>query len=124
MNEQETFALFDDIGAAFARHDIAAMVGYFAKDGVFVNAIGPDPFGTRYEGHEQIRGYFDNLFASTEEVQWEKQDARVVGDKAYTEWHRRATLKSGEKQDWLGVDIYTFGEGEILKKDTYIKVVG
>jgi len=24
----------------------------------------------------------------------------------------------------LGVDVYTFGEGEILKKDTHIKVVG
>ena len=110
MTEQETFALLDKIGAAFARHDVGAMVGYFAKEGAFVNAVGPDPFGTRYTGHDEIRSYFDKLFATTEDVQWEKLDARIAGDKAYTEWHRRATLKSGEKQDWLGVDIYTFGD--------------
>ncbi|MBT4486879.1 MAG: nuclear transport factor 2 family protein [Rhodospirillaceae bacterium] len=123
MDNETTFKLLDDIGAAFARHDIDAMVGYFAVDGEFVNAIGSDPHGTCYKGHQQIRGYFEGLFATVEDVQWEKTDIRVVAEKAYAEWHRRATLKSGETQDWLGVDIYTFGDGEILKKDTYIKVV-
>ena len=47
-----------------------------------------------------------------------------VDDKAYAEWHRRATLKSIEAQDWLGVDVYTFANSKIAKKDTYIKVVG
>ena len=112
-----------EIGAAFACHDISVMVRYFAADGEFVNAIGPDPHGTTYKRHEQIRGYFENLFATVEDVQWEKTDIRVVDEKAYAEWHRRATLKSGETQDWLGVDIYTFGGREIVKKDTYIKVV-
>ncbi len=124
MNETETLALLDDIGAAFARHDIDAMVGYFAADGEFVNAVGPDPHGTRYKGHAEIRGYFEGLFELVEDVQWEKTDVRVLGEKAYAEWHRRATLKTGEKQDWLGVDIYTFGAGKIAKKDTYIKVAG
>jgi uncharacterized protein (TIGR02246 family) len=124
MNEQETLALLTDIGAAFARHDIAAMAGYFAEDGEFVNAIGPDPHGTRYVGRQAIRGYFETLFAATKEVQWDKLDIRVVGEKAYAEWHRRAVLNNGEQQDWLGVDIYTFKNGEIAKKDTYIKVVG
>ncbi|MDD9904934.1 MAG: nuclear transport factor 2 family protein [Rhodospirillaceae bacterium] len=123
MTRDETLSLLDEIGAAFARHDIDAMVRYFAADGEFVNAIGPDPHGTTYKGHEQIRGYFENLFATVEDVQWEKTDIRVADEKAYAEWHRRATLKSGETQDWLGVDIYTFGGREIVKKDTYIKVV-
>ncbi len=123
MDEAATLKLIDEIGAAFARHDIDAMVGYFAPDGAFVNAIGPEPHGTRYQGHQEIRGYFEALFEAVEDVQWEKSDIRVAGEKAYAEWHRRATLKSGEKQDWLGVDIYTFGNGQIVKKDTYIKVV-
>jgi uncharacterized protein (TIGR02246 family) len=123
MNEQETRALLDDIGAAFARHDIDAMAGYFAEDGEFVNAIGPDPHGTRYIGRDDIKGYFTTLFTTTKEVQWEKLDIQISGDKAYAEWHRKATLNTGEKQDWLGVDVYTFKGGEIAKKDTYIKVV-
>jgi hypothetical protein len=48
----------------------------------------------------------------------------VVGNRGITEWHRSATLASGEKQEWLGVDIYTFRGQKILRKDTYIKVVG
>lgn len=124
MTRDETLKLLDDIGAAFSRHDIGAMVGYFAADGEFVNAVGSDPHGTTYKGHQQIRGYFENLFEMVEDVQWEKTDIRVIDEKAYAEWHRRATLKTGETQDWMGVDIYTFGNGEIVKKDTYIKVVG
>ena len=100
------------------------MVGYFATDGEFVNAVGPDPHGTCYKGHGEIRGYFEGLFDRVEDVQWEKTDIRVINEKAYAEWHRRATLKNGETQDWLGVDIYTFAHGKIAKKDTYIKVVG
>ena len=33
------------------------------------------------------------------------------------------TLKPGEKQSWLGCDLYTFRQGLIVLKDTYIKVV-
>jgi uncharacterized protein (TIGR02246 family) len=116
--------LLDEIGAAFARHDIDAIVGFFAEDGEFVNAIGSEPFGARYTGHSEIRGFFEQLFGQVAELQWEKSDIRIVGNKAYSEWHRKATLKNGEKQDWLGVDIYTFSNGKILKKDTYIKAVG
>ena len=37
---------------------------------------------------------------------------------------RTATLGTGEKQSWLGCDLYTFRRGLIVLKDTYIKVVG
>ena len=40
-----------------------------------------------------------------------------------TEWLRTATLKTGERQAWLGCDLYTFRDGLIVMKDTYIKVV-
>jgi taurine dehydrogenase small subunit len=123
MTEQETLALIDEISAAFAAHDIDAMVSYFAADGEFVNAVGSDYFGTRYTGADEIRGYFEKLFATAADVQWHKSDIRVAGDKAYAEWRRLATLADGAKQDWQGVDIYSFKNGKIQKKDTYIKVV-
>lgn len=123
MTEEETLDLVDQISAAFAAHDIDAMVSFFADDGAFVNATGPDYFGTRYVGHQAIRGYFEPLFGNTSDVRWDKLDIRVAGDKAYAEWRRTATLADGEKQDWLGVDVYTFKGRKILKKDTFIKVV-
>ena len=57
-------------------------------------------------------------------MRWDKHDISAIGDKAYAKWRRHATLADGTKQDWLGVDIYTSENAMILKKDTYIRVVG
>jgi len=113
-----------EIGAAFARHDVDGIVGAFAEDGEFRNARGPDVWGKGYKGHAAIRGYFEALFATTSDVQWRHTAEFVCGDRAVTEWHRTATLASGEKQEWLGCDLYTFRDGQIVMKDTFIKVVG
>jgi hypothetical protein len=70
-------------------------------------------------------GPISSLYSKkTGDVRWDKHDIRAIGDKAYAEWRRHATLADGTKQDWLGVDIYTFENGTFLMKDTYIKVVG
>ncbi|QQS14732.1 MAG: nuclear transport factor 2 family protein [Rhodospirillales bacterium] len=113
-----------EIGAAFARHDVDGIVGAFAADGEFRNARGPDVWGKSYKGHAAIRSYFEPLFASVSDVQWRHTSEFVCGDRAVTEWHRTATLPSGERQEWLGCDLYTFRHGLIVMKDTYIKVVG
>ena len=41
MNEQETQPLLDGTGTAFTARDIDAMARHFAKNGEFVNVIGP-----------------------------------------------------------------------------------
>ena len=92
--------------------------------GEFRNAKGPDHWGQSYKGKAAIRSYFEPLFASTGDVQWKHTSEFICGNRAVTEWHRTATLKTGEKQSWLGCDLYTFRRGLIVMKDTYIKVVG
>ncbi len=119
-----TVELLQEIGRAFARHDVEAIVGAFADDGEFRNAKGPDVWGQSYKGHAAIRGYFTALFANTSDVRWDHTAEYVMGDRAVTEWHRKATLSTGERQEWLGCDLYTFRGRKILRKDTYIKVVG
>ena len=112
------------VGAAFARRDVDAIVAAFAPDGEFRNAKGPDYWGQSFKGHAAIRSYFEPLFAQASDVQWKHTSEFIHGDRAVTEWHRTATLKNGEKQSWLGCDLYTFRNGLIVMKDTYIKVVG
>jgi ketosteroid isomerase-like protein len=99
------------------------MVSFFASDGAFVNAVGPHHFGASYSGHDEIRSYFEPMFKNASDVRRDKSDIRVAGDKAYAQWRRHATLANGEKQDWLGTDVYIFQGDKILNKDTYIKVV-
>ena len=113
-----------EIGAAFARRDVDAIVDCFTEDGEFRNAKGPDVWGQTYKGKEEIRSYFVPLFANSPDVQWKHTAEYVVGNRAVTEWHRTATLPNGQKQEWLGCDLYTFRGDKIVRKDTYIKVVG
>jgi taurine dehydrogenase small subunit len=122
--EQETLDLVDRISAAFAAHDTDAMLSFFASQDAFVNAVGPNHFGASYKGHPEIRSYFEPMCKNASDVSWDKSDIRVAGDKAYAQWRRHATLANGEIQDWLGIDVYTFQGWKMLKKDTYIKVVG
>ncbi|MBS0523597.1 MAG: nuclear transport factor 2 family protein [Proteobacteria bacterium] len=118
-----TLERLHEIADAFARRDVDGIVDAFAEDGEFRNAKGPDFWGRSYKGKAAIRSYFEPLFASTGDVQWKHTCELICGNRAVTEWHRTATLGTGEKQSWLGCDLYTFRRGLIVMKDTYIKVV-
>lgn len=122
-NVDVTLERLHEIADAFARRDVDGIVNSFAEEGEFRNAKGPDFWGQSYKGKAAIRGYFEPLFASSGDVQWRHTSEFICADRAVTEWHRTATLKTGEKQSWLGCDLYTFRRGLIVMKDTYIKVV-
>jgi uncharacterized protein (TIGR02246 family) len=119
-----TLERLHEIADAFARHDVDGIVDSFADDGEFRNARGLHHWGQSYKGKAAIRSYFEPLFAQASDVKWRHTSEFICGNRAVTEWHRTATLKSGEKQSWLGCDLYTFRRGLIVMKDTYIKVVG
>jgi ketosteroid isomerase-like protein len=123
-NVDVTLERLHEIADAFARRDVDGIVNSFAEDGEFRNAKGPDFWGQTYKGKDAIRSYFTPLFAAAGDVAWKHTSEFIHGNRAVTEWHRTATLNSGEKQSWLGCDLYTFRRGLIVMKDTYIKVVG
>ena len=123
LENNVTVELLEAIGNAFNRHDVEAIVGYFAEEGVFENAKGPNIYGARYVGRATLREFFQTLFNDFQDIQWIPLDNRVSGNKGYSEWHRVCTSASGERQDWLGLDIFTFRDGLIIKKDTYFKIV-
>ena len=118
-----TLERLHEIADAFAQRDVDGIVNSFAEDGEFRNAKGPDFWGRTYKGKAAIRSYFTPLFASTGDVTSKHTGEFICGNRAVTEWHRTAKLKTGEKQSWLGCDLYTFRRGLIVMKDTYIKVV-
>lgn len=116
-----THALLDDIGDAFNRNDVDAVMSHFAEDAIFDHGGGPEIHGKRFRGTGELRAVFQGLFDKVESVHWETLDARIVGDKAYCEYHRVAKLKNGETQDFLSIDVLTFRDGLIVHKDTYFK---
>lgn len=116
--------LLAEIGKSFRAHDAAGIAAHFAPDGVFINAVGPLA-GDTYTGPDEVRGYFEKVFAATPDAAWTpRAPAIVIGDdQAVTQWHRTATGKDGRVEQWYGVDIYAFRDGKVTKKDTYIKNV-
>lgn len=116
-----TTELLDAITKAYNDNNIDDVMRYFADDAIFDHGAGGDIHGTRFVGKERLTEVFSGLFNNVNYVQWESLDTRIVGNKAYCEFHRKAELKSGEIQDFLSVDVLTFRDGLIIHKDTYFK---
>ena len=54
-------------------------------------------------------------------MRWEGVKNWHIGNRALSEWKVIATLRSGEKVDAMGCDIYEFENGKIKVKDTFWK---
>jgi len=118
-----TVEVLESIGDAFNRHDLDGIMGFFAEDGVFDKPVGSEVNGQRISGKASVRAEFAALFEAIPDIHWESIDNWVSGNKGCSEWRRTGTTASGERQDWLGLDLFTFRDGMVIKKDSYFKIV-
>jgi hypothetical protein len=57
-------------------------------------------------------------------VRWDRTAPDwICGDRAVTQWHRKATSRDGKYAEWLGIDLYEFEGKLIKKKNTFIKII-
>lgn len=119
-----TQELMTKIATAFREHRLDDVVNSFTDDGVFINGKGPTVDGDTFRGKQELKQFFSALFENSPDVRWDRvQPDWICGDRAVTQWHRKATTKDGQRQEWLGCDLYMF-EGELIKrKDTFIKII-
>ena len=61
--EAPTTATLEAIADAFNRHDVDAIMAFFAEDAVFEAPAGLDPWGRRLVGKDQVREGFAARFA-------------------------------------------------------------
>lgn len=116
-------ALIDELVKAFNRHDVEAVLGFFAEDAQMYGAAGAEVHGTKVAGRAAIGEALARRFASTPDIQWTGARNCVSGNKALSEWLVSSTGADGKKVDVQGCDIYEFENGKIVKKDTYYKQV-
>lgn len=102
-------------------HDVDALMRFMADDCVFEGASGPDVCGTRYEGRERVREAFARIFAAVPDVRFENATHFVAGDRGVSEWIFRGTTASGNKVEVNGCDLFTFRNGKIVVKSSYLK---
>jgi steroid delta-isomerase-like uncharacterized protein len=110
------------IANAFDSHDLDAIMAYFADDAVFESPRGFEPWGTRVTGKAAIREAFAGRFAGIPDVRYKKDDHFVDGDRGASEWTLSGTTAGGQHIEVRGCDLWTFRDGQVVRKDSYWKI--
>lgn len=102
---------------AFNRHDLDAIMGFFADDCVFDSPRGPQAFGRRYEGKEEVRKGLGARFTGIPDVHYGEDRHWVCGDRGVSEWLLTGTTTSGDRIEVRGCDLLEFRAGKLVRKD-------
>lgn len=108
---------------AFNRHDLDAIMSHFGGDCVFESPRGPDPWGRRFAGADEVRRGLAARFEGIPDVRYEDDDHFACGDRGVSEWTIRGTTVEGERIEVRGCDLWTFGDDdELVRKDSFWKI--
>jgi len=115
--------VLEEICDAFNRHDLDAIMSYFADDCVLEMPRGPEPWGSRMEGHEAVREGLASRFAGIPDVHYADGTHFVAGDRGVSQWTLTGTRTDGERIEVRGCDLWTFTGDKVSRKDSYWKIV-
>jgi ketosteroid isomerase-like protein len=108
---------------AFNRHDLDAIMSHFADDCVFESPRGPDPWGRRFTGKDEVRRGLGARFEGIPDVHYADDDHFACGDRGVSEWTISGTTVEGERIEVRGCDLWTFGaDGALIRKDSFWKL--
>jgi taurine dehydrogenase small subunit len=118
-----TTEYLDRIQSQFNRHDVDAILSYFAVDCVWLMARGSNmPEGRRCTGKEEIGAVLRARYAEIPDMRWDEMRHWIFDDtKAISEWVVRGRPRKGNSFEHLGCDLWEFRDGLVTKKDTYWK---
>ena len=108
---------------AFNAHDLDAIMEFSADDCSLDMPRGPDAWGTRLVGKAAVREGLAARFAGLPDVHYGDGRHWVSGDLGVSEWLLTGTRPDGEHVRVRGCDHWEFRDGEIVRKDSYWKIV-
>ena len=108
---------------AFNRHDLDAIMDYFAEECVFYMPRGSTPRGDTYHGKAQVRAGLATRFEGLPDVHYGEDKHWVCGEFGVSEWTLTGTTGKGKKIRVRGVDLLEFEGGKITRKDSFWKIV-
>jgi ketosteroid isomerase-like protein len=118
-----TAELLEQILDAFNRHDLDAILAHFAEDAVLESPRGPEPHGSRYMGKVAVRDGLAARFTGIPDVAYSDDRHFVCGNRGLSEWLLTGTTTAGERVVVRGCDLWEFRGGQVVKKDSYWKIV-
>ena len=108
---------------AFNAHDVDTVMSFFSEDCVFDMPRGPAPGGRRLVGKDEVREGIRSRFEGIPDVRYGDDRHWVCGDRGVSEWTFTGTRVDGTRVEVHGCDFYTFCAGEVIRKDSYWKLV-
>ncbi len=122
-DREEKLASLRAILDGFNAHDLDAIMRHFAEDCVFESPRGPEPWGGRFEGIQEVRRGLAARFATIPDVRYEGHGDFVDGNRGVSEWTIRGTTVDGEAIEVRGCDIWTFApDGRVTVKNSFWKI--
>lgn len=122
MKNEETLRTIRAITTAFDRHDLDGIMAHVADDAVFEAPRGPEPWGRRFVGRDEIREAFAGRFSGIPDVRYVDDDHFADGDRGASEWTLSGTTIDGERIEVRGCDLWTLRDGKVVKKDSFWKI--
>lgn len=123
MAENVTRELLQGFLDAFNRHDLDAIMEYFAEDCVFYMPRGAAPRGDEYRGKEQVRAGLATRFEGIPDVHYGEDRHWVCGELGVSEWTLTGTSRTGKKLEVRGLDLLEFAHGKVTRKDSFWKIL-
>ena len=110
---------------AFNRHDLDAIMGFFSDECSFDFPKGPEFYGQRFAGKEQVREALASRFKGIPDVHYGDDRHWVASDgtKGVSEWTLTGTTNSGVTIKVRGCDLWEFSNGKVSRKDSYWKII-
>ena len=122
MDHDDAVQMLRAIAKAFDDHDLDGIMAHFADDAVFEGPRGPEPWGTRFVGLQEIREGFAARFAGIPDVRYQQDEHFVDGDRGASEWTLSGTTTDGQRIEVRGCDLWTLRDGKVVKKDSFWKI--
>jgi ketosteroid isomerase-like protein len=122
VEHDEAMRMIRAVTAAFDEHDLDGIMAHVAADAVFDAPRGPDPWGQRFVGHDEIRAAFAGRFSGIPDIRYRESEHFVDGDRGASEWTLSGTTTAGQRIEVRGCDLWTFRDGKVVKKDSFWKI--
>jgi ketosteroid isomerase-like protein len=108
---------------AFNRHDLDAIMSQFADDCVLEFPRGPDVWGRRFVGKDEVRRGLGARLEGIPDVRYVDDEHFACGNRGVSEWTITGTTIDGERIEVRGCDLWTFGDDDrVTRKDSFWKI--
>jgi steroid delta-isomerase-like uncharacterized protein len=125
MKTSHIRSVLEELCTAFNVHDLDKIMSLFADDCVLEMPRGSNPWGSRYQGKENVRKALAGRFEGLPDVRYGNEQHFVdeYASAGISKWVLTGTRGDGKGIEVWGCDFYSFRDGKVTRKDSYWKIV-